>query len=167
MTSAAAVAAVRAIRYACGVEARIKWVNDIYLDGRKVAGILAESFALDGHAFAVVGLGINISTREFPEELRDRAGSIRADGCADVRSSLAASFASELWSLVRALPELSFMDEYRASSAVLGCEVVFTENGREYTGVAESVDDVGALTVRLSEGGTRVLRSGEISLRTV
>lgn len=165
ITCAASVAAVRAIRRVAGTNTDIKWVNDIYLNGRKIAGILAESFFVGERRFCVVGIGVNISTAEtdFPIELRDRAGSLMADG--DIRIPLAEAFARELWALISALPDKSFMDEYRESSAVLGKKIVFAENGIEYRATAKKVFDDGSLEVWLDSGEVRVLSSGEISLR--
>lgn len=163
ITSAAAVAAVRAIREVCGVETGIKWVNDIYLGDKKIAGILAESFSAGDDFFAVIGIGVNMYTSEFPDELRGRAGSIMSDK--GNRSSLAAAITKELVSLIRKLPNKDFMQEYRESSIVLGKEVTFVENGLSFNGFAESISDDGALTVVLENGDTHVLKSGEISLR--
>lgn len=163
ITSAAAVASVRAVRRVCGVETGIKWVNDIYLDNKKIAGILAESFFVGEKFFAVIGIGVNMYTTDFPSELCDRAGSIMAEKGS--RWELAVAITEELVSLIRALPNKDFMQEYRESSIVLGKEVTFVENGQELGGFAESISDDGALTVILESGDAHVLKSGEISLR--
>lgn len=163
ITSAAAVATVRAIRRVCGVETGIKWVNDIYIDNKKIAGILAESFSIGERFFTVIGIGVNMYTSEFPDELQGRAGSIMAkDGN---RSELAAAITEELVSLIRGLPNKDFMQEYRKNSIVLGKEVSFVENGESFSGFADSISDDGALTVILENRDTHILKSGEISLR--
>lgn len=163
ITSAAAVATVRAIRRVCGVETGIKWVNDIYLDNKKIAGILAESFSVGESFFTVIGIGVNMYTSEFPDELQGRAGSIMAkDGN---RSELAIAITEELVSLIRGLPNKDFMQEYRKNSIVLGKEVSFVENGESFSGFADSISDDGALTVILENRDTHILKSGEISLR--
>ncbi len=163
ITSAAAVAVVRAIRKVCGVETGIKWVNDIYLDNKKIAGILAESFSFGERFFTVIGIGVNMYTSEFPDELQGRAGSIMAKE--GNRSELAIVITEELVSLIRGLPNKDFMQEYRESSIVLGKEVNFVENGESFSGFAESISDEGALTVILENRDTHILKSGEISLR--
>ena len=79
ITSMAAVAVARAIERVSGIEAKIKWVNDIFLNGKKVCGILTESGinAITGTLeYAVLGIGINVGTIQFPEELKDIATSI-------------------------------------------------------------------------------------------
>ncbi len=164
LTAAAAVAAARAIARVTGIETEIKWVNDLLLDGKKVAGILAERFSAEGRLFTVVGIGINLHTAasDFPEELRQKAGSL---GKVTVdREALVLALSEELHALVTALPDRTFMEEYRARSAVLGRRVCYTVNGSSYEAVATAIDDEGALIVRREDGGETRLASGEISL---
>lgn len=163
ITSAAAVATARAISSICGIETGIKWVNDIYLDDKKVAGILAESFFVEEKLFLIIGIGVNLYTTDFPEELCDIAGSLRS-GKGD-RSELAAEICKELITLILALPDRSFMREYRQRSIVLEKRVTFVENGEALEGFAESISDDGALTVLLDDGKRHELKSGEISLK--
>jgi BirA family biotin operon repressor/biotin-[acetyl-CoA-carboxylase] ligase len=163
ITSAAAVAAVRAIRNVCGVETGIKWVNDIYLKNKKIAGILAESFFEGDRQFLIIGIGVNMYTADFPAELRGIAGAIMSKKGS--RSELAAAICEELITLIYGLPNNDFMREYRESSIVLGKKVTFTENGKAFFGIAESISDDGALTVVLEDQSIHVLKSGEISLR--
>lgn len=163
-TAAAAVAAARAVKRVTGIETEIKWVNDLLLDGKKVAGILAERFSAEGRLFTVVGIGINLHTAasDFPEELRQKAGSL---GKVTVdREALVLALSEELHALVTALPDRTFMEEYRARSAVLGRRVCYTVNGSSYEAVATAIDDEGALIVRREDGGETRLASGEISL---
>ena len=79
LTAVAAVAVCRAIEKVCGRAPGIKWINDLYLRGKKICGILCESSVKDGRVnYAVLGIGLNVTTRaeEFPEELRETAGSL-------------------------------------------------------------------------------------------
>ena len=163
LTAAAAVASARAIARVTGIETEIKWVNDLLLGGKKIAGILCERFAVEGRAVTVVGIGINLSTAEgdFPEELQKKAGSLgMAD---DVRPRLTVALAEELHARLCALPDRAFMEEYRTRSAVLGRRVRYTENGVTYEGEAVAMDDEGGLWVE-TDGQMRRLGSGEISL---
>ena len=163
LTAAAAVAAARAIRAVTGVEVEIKWVNDLLWNGKKVAGILCECFAVEGRSLIVVGIGINLATSEddFPEELRQKAGSLGMQK--DVRRRLVQVLAEELHTLLCHLPDRAFMEEYRTRSAVLGRRVRYTQNGVIYEGEAIAIDDDGALCVK-TDGQTVRLGSGEISL---
>ena len=164
LTTGAAVAVRRAIRQVTGVEAGIKWVNDLYLEGRKVCGILAESFFVGNARYAIVGVGVNLYTESFPEELRQIAGSLLREE-RGLRNRLAAALLAELYDLAGALRPERFMAEYRAASLVLGRQITYTENGITKNGYAEAVDDRGRLHVRHADGGEAILASGEISLR--
>ena len=89
VTPAAAVAAARAVEDVFGISTRIKWVNDLYLDGKKVCGILTQSLT-DGEgkiAGAVTGIGINV-TGEMPEELKDKARSLKESVTEEERDRL-------------------------------------------------------------------------------
>lgn len=164
ITSAAAVSVFRAIRRVCGIETGIKWVNDVYLDGKKICGILAESFVEGDRLFAIVGIGVNLSTDSFPEEIRSTAASLDTDP--SLKGELATEICKELLTVIPNIKSREFMNDYRKHSVVLGKKVVFTENGEIYRGFAESISDDGALTVLLESGERRALSSGEISLRT-
>ncbi len=163
ITSAAAVAAVRAIHRVYGIETGIKWVNDVYLNGKKIAGILSESFFANEKLFVIIGIGINLSTDDFPHDIADIAGSLDTDP--SLKSTLAAEICKELLILIPSLKNKEFMKDYRKYSVVLGKKVIFQENGVFYRGTAESISDSGALTVLLDNGERRALASGEISLR--
>lgn len=165
VTPCAAVAAAKAIESISGVEAGIKWVNDIYLSGKKVCGILTEGSLPD---FLVVGIGINLrSVRDtFPVELQgivtsieDETGSIiTADRMADV-------FLRCLSDEIDRLSSGAFLSEYRARSILTGRTVTVCGSGEPYEAEATGIDDEAGLIVRLPDGGTRVLRTGEVSVR--
>lgn len=165
-TSKAAVAVCRALRSVYSVSPMIKWVNDILLDGKKIAGILCE-FVTDAQcedAAVVTGIGINLSTEIFPDAISDTAGSI---GNSSVpRETIVAEITRELISLF-SVSDTSWLDEYRALSLVIGRQITFERNGQVFTGKAVSVDSEAALVVLRSDGGTEILNSGEITVRTV
>ena len=164
MTTAAAVAVASAIEELCGAEVGIKWVNDIYFRGRKICGILCESFVCgDGKRYAVIGIGINLYTEEFPKEIKDRAASLFPK--AGVRNALAARITQKLCGFWEHPEDGRIIEYYRARSIVLGKRVTFCEGGVEREGVAISVDSFGALRVRTSDGEEKILTGGEISLR--
>ncbi|MEI3519519.1 MAG: biotin--[acetyl-CoA-carboxylase] ligase [Clostridia bacterium] len=82
VTAAAAVAVAQAIENVCGKQARIKWVNDVYLDGKKICGTLTEGISdfETGHIESlVIGIGVNTSVKDFPDELRDTVGAVDGD----------------------------------------------------------------------------------------
>ena len=164
MTSAAAVAVRRAILRVTGVETGIKWVNDLYLDGRKVCGILCE--LLTEKNMMIVGVGINLYPSSFPNDISHIAGSVLHERSGEgIREALAAVVVEELMSIRSELSDGSFMEEYKKNSIVLGREIRYIENGISRAGVAVDIDGNGRLYVRDPQGQTRVLSSGEISVR--
>lgn len=169
LTSAAAVAVRRAIFQVTGISTKIKWVNDIYLGDRKIAGILAESFPspCSRKRCVALGVGINLFTEDFPEELKSIAGSLmNSSGFSEaIRPALAARTAQLLFELLADPDQPSIMEEYREHSAVLGKRVRFYENGIAAEGIALSIDNNGALLAQKDNGETVALASGEISLR--
>ncbi len=167
LTGAAAVAVAKACESVCGVSCGIKWVNDIYVGGKKVCGILAESFEAHGRRFAALGVGINLSTGAFPDEIKHIAGSLTAVHKVAQRRALALEVSVRVFDIYERLRDgnFSYMESYRERSLVLGKQITFWQNGAERHGMAMSVKDSGELEVRLPDGGTALLASGEISLR--
>lgn len=164
LTAAAAVATARSIETLCGVQTKIKWVNDLYLGSKKVCGILCESFSCsDGDRYVVIGIGINLSTEDFPDELGNKATSLMQKRLR--RDALAADIARRMIDYHTTPMHAEMIDYYRAHSSVLGKKVSFAEGGECYCGVAESIDEVGRLTVILADKSTKILSSGEISLK--
>ena len=160
VTPLAAVAVCRAIRAETGIDCRIKWVNDVLLDGGKLCGILCE-----GTGSAVVcGIGINLRPPEggWPPELRGLAAALPAP--VD-RIGLARAVLRELLALCAALPDVAFLAEYRARSAVLGRAVTVRDPAGDYTARAEAIDDRAGLVLALPDGARRTLRAGEISIK--
>jgi BirA family biotin operon repressor/biotin-[acetyl-CoA-carboxylase] ligase len=156
---AVAVAVCEACEALAPVEAAIKWPNDVWIEGRKVAGILLEGRPQEG--WAVVGAGLNVRTREFPPELREIATSLAlaADSPATVADALAALVpALDLWT---AAPAPEVLAAWRARDALAGSAVRWAGGSGTATGISET----GALVVE-SEGGERVaLDAGEVHLQ--
>lgn len=164
LTTAVSVAVAESIEAICGVRVDIKWVNDIYLCGRKICGILCESFSLaDGKRYSVIGIGLNLYTQDFPKDIENKAASLMPN--AGDRNLFAARIADEIMDISTRNSNTDIMSFYRERSLVLGKEIVFIENGTEYSGVPEMVDDCGRLYVRLWDGSEKMLSSGEISLK--
>ncbi|GKH64358.1 bifunctional ligase/repressor BirA [Eubacteriales bacterium] len=171
LTTAAGVAVCRALQKAAGVQAEIKWVNDLYLNGKKICGILTEGvtdFESGMIESIVIGYGVNFrDDAHLPEELRPIVGSVfGAEPPTVTRSALAAAMLAELLPLAEDLSSRSFLPEYRRRSMLLGREIVFSRAGGRFAAVAERIDDNGGLVVRLPDGSRETLRSGEVSVRT-
>lgn len=168
LTTLAAVSAARAIEQVCGIPVGIKWVNDLYYNDKKIAGILTEGGINMENGlleYAVVGIGVNVSTTDFPEEIKNTAASVSAGGSKVSRSYLAAQILNRLFADLPALESKAFLQEYKARSVILGREIYVLKNGRQIPAVAEYIDDNAALAVRYSDGSTEKLSSNDISIR--
>ncbi len=166
LTSLCAIAAARSVKDVLGIKVKIKWVNDLYLYGKKVAGILAESFEHNGQRYVVLGMGINISTKVFPPELADVAGCLLdVEASQDTKQELAMHIAKSLLSMLNSNDISEYMAEYKQLSCVIGKEILFVEGGVTKQGKAVDITPLGALVVEHSYGDTVVLSSGEISVR--
>ena len=145
-----------AVAEVAGPRARVKWPNDVLIEGRKVAGILVEGRPQEH--WAVVGVGLNVALREtdFPEELRQRAISLGL-GPEAIEPTLRTLLAAlERW--LAAGPE-AVLDAVRARDALRGREIRWADGH----GTADGIDDDGRLIV-LTEGGPRTLDAGEVHL---
>lgn len=164
VTCAASVAVMRAIRRTVGKQTQVKWVNDLLLDGKKVCGILTEAMASGDTTYLISGIGINLRPADFPPELPG-AGSLNDTGTP--RSVLLAAVVQELLPLMQNPDDHSWLADYRAYSCVLGKAVRWSRGDETYEGVAESIDSSGGLRVRAWDGRSSVLRTGEVSVRTL
>ena len=171
ITGAAAVAVCRAIeslRPDCG--AQIKWVNDVYIDGRKVSGILTEAsvdLESGGFSYAVVGIGVNVYEPEggFPEAISRRAGAVLHEKRTDFRNRLAAGIISAFIELYEHDPFEAFVPEYQERSFLTGrcVEIKGGAHDGERAVVRGVSDDLG-LMVSLPDGTFDTLRTGEVSI---
>lgn len=164
VTSAASVAVMRAIRNLTGKQAEIKWVNDLYLEGKKICGILAETvLGLDQRQALILGIGINWNTREFPSDLTAVAGCVEEKH--PDRARIIAEILRQLDAFLRCPKDTSWLEEYRRYSCVLRRPIVWMEQGMTYHGIAKAINDRGELIVVCENGTEQLLRTGEISLR--
>ena len=168
VTIGAAVAVARVVKALCGLELGIKWVNDLYYQGKKVCGILTEAgtdIESGQLEWLVVGIGLNLTTTaaDWPDELARTAGSLFPGGPSPVsRAALAGAIARELLSLC---PAFDCLDEYRARCFVPGHWVTVYTNSETYAAKALFIDDAGRLVVEREGGRQEALRHGEVSIR--
>lgn len=165
ITSAAAVAVAESLEDVGISDAGIKWVNDVYIDGRKVCGILTEAVTgLDSgeNRSIIVGIGINCSG-SLPGELSDIAAGI---GNVD-RNALAAGIMSRLYRYSSEIDDRTWMAGYRRRSLMPGRDIwYFGRSGEKISARALYIDDSGALVVRRDDTGEEVILStGEVSVR--
>ncbi len=172
ITACAAVAVAEAIESLAPVQAQIKWVNDVYVEGRKVCGILTEASLDSGTAavnYLVVGIGINIRPPEggFPADLQKIAGSVFGEEeIPGLRCRLAAAVLDQLLGYYEHLQEKPWLEEYRKRSLVTGKEIRVLMPGKEpENGTAIGIGDDFSLLVQMEDGTLRRLNSGEVSIR--
>jgi BirA family transcriptional regulator, biotin operon repressor / biotin---[acetyl-CoA-carboxylase] ligase len=153
----AAVAVAQTIEETTGAGASIKWPNDVLVEGRKVAGILAEGRPHEG--WAVLGIGVNVAVdvSGLPAELREKAGTLGRP-VAEVEPFLS-SLIGALERLLAA-PLAEVLEAWRSRDALLGLEVTWAGG----TGVASGIDGEGRLVVELPGGGRTALNAGEVHL---
>ena len=171
ITTAAAAAVARAIETETGLDAKIKWVNDIYCRGLKVCGILTEAsmdFEAGGLAWAVLGIGINVNEPEegIPEELVGIAGTLCGkEKAGDLKSRLAAAILNNFFEYYDTLETKPFIEEYRRRSFLIGETVTFTRGEERYEAEVLDVDDEARLVIKYADGRVDALGAGEVSVR--
>lgn len=158
-----AAAVYKAIKNLTMIEVDIKWVNDIYFKNKKIAGILTEAMTSVETSLVtdvIIGLGINFSIEEFPEELKEKAGSLFMPPAPITRNELI----SEIWRCFYQTAPEELLYLYKEHSLVLGREVSFIQDQTKKKGVAKDISDKGQLLIQLDDQTEIWLNSGEISL---
>lgn len=173
LTLVMAQSVAEAVRIQTGEEARIKWPNDIVINGKKVCGILTEmSTEIQWINHVVIGVGINVNTENFPEELAETATSLYLEnGKRQQRSLLIAEVLKQFeryYDLFINAGNLSAMQEqYNKLLVNCGREVKVLEPGHEFTGQAVGINETGELLVRTEDGKIRQIYAGEVSVRGI
>lgn len=172
ITVSAATAVAEAIEEIAGCEAKIKWVNDIYCNNKKVCGILTEAavdFEGGGLEYCIVGIGVNVAKplEGFPNELKDIAGGIIKDRkySSDLRSRLAAAILNKFWRYYREFDKKEFMKEYKRRSFLIGRQVTVLAGQKSENATVLDVDEKARLVVKFQDGSIRTLSSGEVSIK--
>lgn len=170
ITTAAAVAVARAIETVSKQRAEIKWVNDIFVNGKKVCGILTEAslnFESGCLEYAVAGIGINIETKDFPQEIQQTAGSLfeAKPGNCPVTSILLAEILNNLASCMDTLNSKQYLPEYRSRSFLLGKNILILKGKETIPAKAIDIDEKARLVVEYEDHRIEALNSGEVSIR--
>jgi BirA family biotin operon repressor/biotin-[acetyl-CoA-carboxylase] ligase len=152
------LAAAVAVAETIGGDARIKWPNDVWIDGRKVSGILLEGRPQEG--WTVLGIGLNVRTREFPEELAEIATSLALAGVDATVDGVLATLLERLDRWIEA-PADDVLAAWRERDALRGRRIGWASG----EGTAAGVDETGALVVELDDGATATLDAGEVHLQ--
>ena len=171
ITTAAAVAVCLAIDKFTHKDAKIKWVNDIFIDDKKICGILTEAVTdIESGTInsVIVGIGLNVKTEIFPEEIKEIAGSIFDTKDKDnsfIRNQLSAEVINNVLTVCNDLTNRSFLKIYKERSMIIGEKIKYLKNNEWFEGYAEDIDEFGGLVVFHEDGHKEVLHSGEISVR--
>ena len=170
LTAAAAAAMCQAIEAVTGQQPGIKWVNDIFLRGKKVCGILTEAAvgletgALD---YMVLGAGVNLypPAEGFPEEIQSIAGSVLERSCPEAKNRLVGEFLNRFWYFYTHPECRAYLEDYRARSLAIGRNVTVLSAGQAVSACAYGIDDDFRLLVRYDSGKTEALSYGEIRIQ--
>ena len=168
-----AMAVAKAVEETCGLKTPIKWPNDVVIDGRKICGILTEMSAETGYIhYVVIGTGINVNIREFPEEIRDTATSLCIEkGEKVLRAPIIAgtmeSFEAYYEKFLRTMDLSLLLDEYNARLVNKNAKVKVLDPQNEFEGTARGIDEKGRLLVEKADGCIEAVFAGEVSVRGV
>lgn len=166
-TIISAVGVLRALKKFTTEKIEIKWVNDLYINSKKICGILNElvcDIETKNIDFIVTGIGININAceRDFDDDIKDKASSLQIHDF--VRNNIISEIANEILDIFENFDKKQILEEYKNFQMLFGKEIVYEKDGEEYFGIAEDISDDGGLIIKKDEGYV-TLNSGEVSVR--
>ncbi len=169
ITTMAAVSVCKAVESICDKKAEVKWVNDIYVNGQKVCGILAESVidsSLSNNSYVVLGIGVNIFAPYggFPKEIEKKAGFILQKYKKNIKNIFISQFLYNFFNLYKFPDKKDYINEYRKRSFIIGKNITVIKEKKEIAATAINIDDECKLIVRYTSGAIEALNSGEVSL---
>lgn len=173
LTIVMAMAVANAVKKVSALDVKIKWPNDIIINGRKFCGILTEmSLEMDYIHYVIIGVGINVNQLEFPEEIKDIATSVKLQKGESVsRAKIVANVMAEferLYEQFLADGDLSaLMEEYNQYLVSFAKEVRVLDPKGEFCGISEGINSVGELLVRKEDGNLANVYAGEVSVRGI
>ena len=168
ITTYAAVAVCEAVERFTGAECSIKWVNDVYMNSKKICGILTES-DIDGADgtmnFAVLGIGLNVTDRNLSEEVKQIAGGLGLEHESDIKNKIAAALLTKLKILYADLMSDRVFDKYRSRSFLIGKDVTFKQGDETKCARVVELSRDYSLVVETDDGEKIALGSGEVSVK--
>lgn len=172
ITLATGLGVCKAIRRCTGLNALIKWPNDIVTGSKKLCGILTEMTAeADRIEYAVVGIGVNVNTKEFPEEIQHKATSLSIEtGCDINRAKLFRKILTDTEKYIDSYLtnlEADIIDEYTSLCVTLGKQVTVTRGKSILKGIAVAIGNDGDLIVKTDDGENISVNSGEVTVQGI
>lgn len=169
ITAFAAVSVCEAIELVSSKPPKIKWVNDIYLNNKKICGILTEAvtdFESGNIQWIVLGIGINFKAppNDFPENLKQVAGSLYEETPSITRNRLIGEIINRISKLEENGSEDDVINKYKNRLMMLNEKILVIEGSKTYEAIALDVDSIGQLII-MANGNTHTLSSGEISIK--
>ena len=169
LTTTAAVAVAETLNELFGIDAKIKWVNDIYCNNKKLCGILCEGVLSNEGCYekSIIGIGINIFKSSFPADISDIAISLE-----DVvekrkidRNLIISSVVNKFYDLIHNHSEIYLVEKYKSLSFMLGKTITIISADGDYTAKVLDIDNSAQLIIKKQNGEVLSLNSGEISIR--
>ncbi len=173
MTLVAGMAVARSVKEVTGLDVKIKWPNDVVIDGKKISGTLTEmSMELGAIHYIVIGTGINANVTEFPDEIKDTATSLILEKGEKVdRAAIICAYMEAFEDFYDRFMEYGDMtllrEDYQELLVNQDKAVRVLEPGHEYTGIARGIDEMGQLLVEKEDGSVVKVYAGEVSVRGV
>lgn len=173
LTLIMAIAVAEGIREITGLETKIKWPNDIVVNGKKICGILTEmSTEIDYINHVVIGIGINVNMESFPEDIAKTATSLRIEAGKEFRRfELIAAIMEHFEKAYEAVCEAGslkpIMEDYNRLLVNCGRRVRVLEPEHEYDALALGIDKTGELQVECEDGSRKSVFAGEVSVRGI
>lgn len=168
ITSAAAVAAAEAVETLSGHDVQIKWVNDLYMNDKKICGILTEAsldLEMKNLDYAVVGIGIDVLHHDFGEELNQRVTSIETETGKKIdRNRLCAEVLNRFDFYLQNIENRSHLEAYRKRELLTGHRISANVGSESYVGTALDIDKNANLIIKLDDGTLKTLSSGEANM---
>lgn len=171
ITTSSSVAICDAIHKVTGIECQIKWINDIYINNKKIGGILTEAstnFESGTIDYLILGIGINFNNPkdDFPDNLKEIAGSLYKGNSNGInRNMLCAEILNNILSIIPKIKDYDFISEYKKRSIILNQEIMYISGGIYSKGKAIDINNDGSLVIKHDDGSIKILNSGEVSIR--
>lgn len=173
LTLVAGMAVVKGVRKSTGLKAMIKWPNDAILSGKKICGILTEmSTEEDSIRYVITGIGINVNVSSFPEEIAEKATSLKEELGEAVKRSLVIAAVAEAFeefydSFLKTHDMSCLMEDYNKALVNRNRQVTVLDPRGRYQGRALGIDPEGSLLVQRKDGTVESVISGEVSVRGI